>query len=169
MEVAKEIVERFIVGDGDKLQGRPNDLIGLITFARYADTRSPLTMGHKALVDIVRRLEIQNRPNEDGTAYGDALALACARLEKLEELRVTQEDGSRTVQDIESRVVVLLTDGENNSGKYLPLEAAALARKWNCRVYVISLGDNLEEQGADGRLVPPSEAEQVLKHIAEVY
>ena len=78
IELAKEIVEEFVGGDGDTLTGRPHDLIGLITFARYADTRSPLTFGHEALIQIVRNLEIQERPNEDGTAYGDALAIAKA-------------------------------------------------------------------------------------------
>ena len=76
MEIAKDLLERFIAGDGERLVGRPDDLIGLISFARYADTRSPLTFGHEALVQIVRELEIQDRPNEDGTAYGDALTLA---------------------------------------------------------------------------------------------
>ncbi|MEM9444616.1 MAG: VWA domain-containing protein [Verrucomicrobiota bacterium] len=165
MEVAKEMVERFIMGDGQNLSGRQQDLIGLITFARYADTRSPLTLGHQALVDIVQRLEVQNRPNEDGTAYGDALTLACARLEKLSELQVEQGDGSKSAPDIESRVVVLLTDGENNSGKYLPQEASAFAQKWNCRVYVISLGDQLLTD-ENGKKIPPSAADQVLEHIA---
>lgn len=139
MEIAKELLEQFILGDGERLKGRSNDLIGLISFARYADTRSPLTFGHQALAQIVRGLEIQDRPNEDGTAYGDALTLACARLEKLDELKSI--NASRKLSDIESRIVVLLTDGENNSGNHLPLEAAGLAKQWGCRVYTISLGD----------------------------
>ena len=101
MDIAKEMLELFIIGDGDKLGGRPDDLIGLISFARYADTRSPLTFGHKALAQIVRNLEIQDRPNEDGTAYGDALTLACARLRKLDE--VEEDESSRRLSDIESR------------------------------------------------------------------
>ncbi|MGB0257785.1 MAG: VWA domain-containing protein, partial [Coraliomargarita sp.] len=102
MDVAKEMVERFIIGDGDQLQGRPDDLIGLITFARYADTRSPLTFGHDALLQIVRHLTIQERPNEDGTAYGDALAIAAARLRNLDELR--HSSTKVDVDSIESRV-----------------------------------------------------------------
>ncbi len=163
MEVAKEMVESFIIGDGEALQGRPNDLIGLITFARYADTRSPLTHGHEALAQIVRNLTIQDRPNEDGTAYGDALALAAARLNRLEELR--QGDGQG--HEIESRVIVLLTDGENNSGAHLPVEAAGLAKKWGCRIYAISLGDsgvNTDAPTAESTLTA---AERVLEHISE--
>ncbi|MEO0510773.1 MAG: VWA domain-containing protein [Verrucomicrobiota bacterium] len=166
MEVAKDMVERFIAGDGEALEGRPNDLIGLITFARYADTRSPLTFGHEALLQIVRNLEIQERPNEDGTAYGDALAIAAARLQNLEELK----HGSRSfdMDSIRSKLIILLTDGENNSGSHLPLEAAGLAKAWGCRVYVVSLGDS----GTDGIIgdenAPPlSSAERVLEHIAK--
>ena len=69
MDVAKELVKDFIGGDGDKLEGRDGDLIGLITFARYPDTRSPLTFSHPALLQLVESLEVQDRPNEDGTAY----------------------------------------------------------------------------------------------------
>jgi len=167
MEIAKDLLERFIAGDGERLSGRPNDLIGLISFARYADTRSPLTFGHEALVQIVRELEIQDRPNEDGTAYGDALTLACARLEKLDELKSL--NASRQLTDIESRIIILLTDGENNSGNHLPLEAAGLAKLWGCRVYSISLGESnsvgeLEIAGEEERL---STAEMTLQRISE--
>ena len=163
MDVAKEMVVRFIAGDGDTLEGRSDDLIGLITFARYADTRSPLTFGHDALLNIVRNLVIQERPNEDGTAYGDALAIAAARLKNLEEL----EYGSHRVDEIQSKVIILLTDGENNSGAHLPLEAAGLAKEWGCRVYVVSLGES-STKGIPGEInaAPLSAAERVLEHIA---
>lgn len=141
MELAKKMVERFIAGDGETLSGRPNDLIGLITFARYADTRSPLTFGHDALIQIVRSLTIQGRPNEDGTAYGDALALAAARLQQMETMK--QGPDAVRVDAIESKVIILLTDGENNSGAHSPREAAGLAKAWGCRVYVVSLGDSM--------------------------
>ena len=165
MEVAKEMVERFIIGDGESLSGRPNDLIGLITFARYADTRSPLTSGHEALVQIIRNRTIQERPNEDGTAYGEALALAAARLNRLEEIR--PRDGQRqTASDIKSRVVVLLTDGENNSGAHLPAEAAGLAKKWDCRIYAISLSDDTPAADEPNSELPPNPAERMLEHIS---
>jgi Ca-activated chloride channel family protein len=161
MELAKTMAERFIAGDGDRLKGRPDDLIGLITFARYADTRSPLTFGHDALLQILRHLEVQERPNEDGTAYGDALALAAARLKNPEELA----HGKNPIDagDIKSRVIILLTDGENNAGSHLPEEAAGLAKLWGCRIYAISLGD----ADADGPGIENlSSAEKVLQHIS---
>ena len=163
LEIAKELVEAFIAGDGNTLMGREGDMIGLITFARYADTRSPLTFGHSALVQLVRSLRIQDRLNEDGTAYGDALALAAARLEHLED---DQQDTTGMSFDgpISSKVIILLTDGENNSGNHLPVEAAGLAKKWGCKVYCISLGDPLP--GLDGEHPPLSSSERTLEHIS---
>ena len=161
MEVAKELVERFILGDDQDLAGRPDDLIGLITFARYADTRSPLTTGHEALAQIVRNLTIQERPNEDGTAYGDALALAAARLHHLSDLAASFERDYSA--GIASKVVILLTDGENNSGKHLPEEAGGLAQAWGVRVYTISLAD-VPPEGSPPETLNP--AEQVLQHIS---
>jgi Ca-activated chloride channel family protein len=153
------VVEQFI-------HNRPNDLIGVVTFARYADTLSPLTFGHDALIEIVRQLTIQDRPNEDGTAYGDALTLACARLEQMKEWQTssTTAAADRTAA-IRSQVVVLLTDGENNCGLHLPEEAAGLAKKWGIRVYAISLtGDGPAAPAtADAELTP---AEKLLQHLA---
>jgi Ca-activated chloride channel family protein len=165
MEVAKEMVERFIAGDGETLHGRGEDLLGLITFARYADTRSPLTFGHAALLQIVRNLEVQERPNEDGTAYGDALALAAARLQNIEELQFGQV--LEPVNAIESRVIILLTDGENNSGTHLPLEAAGLAKAWGCRIYCISLGDTEGGYSSKVQIEKLTATEQTLKHISD--
>jgi Ca-activated chloride channel family protein len=164
MEVAKTMVRNFIAGDGDTLKGRPDDLIGLISFARYADTRSPLTFGHNALVQIVDNLKIQERPNEDGTAYGDALALAAARLKQLDELK--QGDFRTDIESVKSRVIILLTDGENNSGSHLPTEAAGLAKEWGCKVYSISLGDSdFAPTNAAGQETLTA-AEKVLENIS---
>jgi Ca-activated chloride channel family protein len=149
MEAAKDAVAHFVAA-------RENDLIGLITFARYADTVSPLTFGHKALRQLVDNLEIQDRPNEDGTAYGDALMQACAQLQGMHEWR---EDGSEEAL-IKSKVIVLLTDGENNCGRHLPQEAAGLAEKWGIRIYAISLGESDES----GTL---TDAEALLAGVAE--
>lgn len=146
MEAAKEAVEAFI-------GNRPDDLIGLITFARYADTLSPLTFGHEALIQLVQEVEIQDRPNEDGTAYGDALSLACAHLDRMNEWNDEEE------QPIQSKTIILLTDGENNCGLHLPQEAAGLAKQWGIRIYAISLGDADEKELTD--------AEQLLELISD--
>jgi Ca-activated chloride channel family protein len=161
---AKRVVEQFI-------RHRPDDLIGLITFARYADTLSPLTMGHDALVEIVRGLAIQERPDEDGTAYGDALALACARLDQTGKWQRTDESAAADPSAaIRSKVVVLLTDGENNCGLHLPEEAAGLAKKWGIRVYAISMmDDNTGNPGAEPKADDDglTDAEKLLRRLAD--
>ena len=163
LEAVKRVVEQFI-------RHRADDLIGLITFARYADTLSPLTYGHDALVEIVRGLGIQERPTEDGTGYGDALALACARLDQMGAWQPAA--GNRTADlsaAVRSKVVVLLTDGENNCGLHLPEEAAGLAKKWDIRVYAISMKDDeggstgAERKDDDGL----TDAEKLLRRLAD--
>ncbi len=131
-------------------------MIGLITFARYADTLSPLTFGHSALIQLVDALEIQDLPNEDGTAYGDALAAACAQLDQMDVWKESDED----VASVASKIVILLTDGENNCGLHLPQEAAGLANQWGIRVYTVSLSDAQEE-------TPLTDAEKLLEIISE--
>ena len=162
MDVAKIVVEKFIAGDGKDLHGRPDDLIGLVTFARYADTIAPLSLAHDALVSIIQDVTINTRPNEDGTAYGDATALAAAQLDLLE--------GD---QDIKSKIIILLTDGENNCGNHLPLQAASLAKEWGIKIYTISIQSKPtpERKTTDKGtfLVPPTPGpgDQILEQMAE--
>lgn len=135
MEVANQVLQAFILGDGEKLQGRENDLISIVTFARYPDTISPLTSSYKTLAAMAEDITVTNRPNEDSTAYGDAVALAAAQLSQYEEsVRLKSNT-------IKSKIIILLTDGENNSGQYDPLVAAAMAEEWGIKVYTISLGE----------------------------
>jgi Ca-activated chloride channel homolog len=172
LEAAKQVMEDFVAGDGDELTGRPDDLIGIVTFARYADTICPLTMSRDAVVHMTREIEVQNRPNEDGTAYGDATALAAAHLKMFEE-RQAAGRGSSTMPDIKSKIIVLLTDGENNCGKHLPLQAAGMAREWGIRVYTISFGDKpqvRQVETSNGRMAVPDEmsaTEKVLRQMAD--
>ncbi len=140
LEVVKRVFEEFVTGDGRELEGRPNDLIGMIAFARYADTMAPLTLGHGALVRFLESVDIVKRRSEDGTAIGDALALAAARLKTAEEEIARYSDESGTEYDIKSKVIILLTDGQNNYGRRTPLEAAELAAEWGIKVYTIGVG-----------------------------
>ncbi len=172
IEVAKEVLTSFILGDGEELSGRSSDLIGLITFARFTDTISPFTLGHNALTQIIQDLTVQERPYEDGTAYGDALALGCAQLKQLE-ANYSSQEMELDKNGIKNKIIILLTDGENNCGRHLPIESAALALKWGYRVYVISLGDKLETKTEDisGIKVQSTEemsaADQLLESIAK--
>jgi Ca-activated chloride channel homolog len=126
LNVVKDVFVDFVQGaDRSAGQGRPDDLIGMVTFARYADSACPLTLDHGNLINMVRDLEIVTQRAEDGTALGDGLGLAVERLRR-----------SRT----QSRVAILLTDGVSNAGVIEPLKAAELARQSDIRVYCIGAG-----------------------------
>lgn len=165
MEVTKLVVEEFA-------SDRPSDLIGLITFARYADTVCPLTLGHESLLYFIRDLAIESRPNEDGTAFGDAVALAAARLKTAEE-RYAAEEGGTPGYAIKSKVVILLTDGNNNCGRHLPMEGAALAEHWGIRIHTIAITDPPELKTIQTPAGPvkieadPPVQERILQKMAE--
>ncbi|NNJ69699.1 MAG: VWA domain-containing protein, partial [Kiritimatiellales bacterium] len=166
MEVTKQVVERFV-------DERQNDLIGLITFARYADTICPLTLSHNSLLFYLRDLQIESRPNEDGTAFGDAVALAAARLKTAEE-RYAAEDEEDKGYTIKSKVIILLTDGNNNCGRHLPMEGAALAEHWGIRLHTIAISDPPAMktiQTPEGPVQIEEESlvqERILRKMAEV-
>ena len=133
LETVKRVIDEFVNGGKRGLGGRANDLIGLVAFARYADTISPLTLSHGAIDGFLETIRIVTREEEDGTSIGDAIALAAARLEKAG----AEADES---YEMKSRAIVLLTDGRNNAGKRTPAEAAALARNWGIKIYAIGIG-----------------------------
>ena len=151
LEVVKRVLADFFEGDGKGLGGRAGDLIGLITFARYADTICPLVLSHSILSEFLRTTEIVSIRSEDGTAIGDAIALAAARLKTAEEeLRrrnaqlgfgdAQSPEKERGGFEIKSKVILLLTDGRNNTGDYEPLAAAELAAQWGIKIYTIGIG-----------------------------
>ncbi len=140
LDVVKKVFKNFALGDDNDLPGRPDDLIGMIAFARYPDTICPLTLAHGALspfLDIIKLVKVRS---EDGTAIGDALALAAARLEKADEALSRQRPGRKKTYQIKSKIIILLSDGENNAGKRSPLQAAKLAADWGIKVYAIAIG-----------------------------
>lgn len=122
LQAIKPIVDAFIAR-------RPNDRIGLVTFAGRAYTLAPLTADHAWLHRQVERLRVGLI--EDGTAIGDGLSLALARLGQ----PGREHDGRRL-----GGFVILLTDGANNAGQVEPLEAAALAQAKGVPVYTIAAG-----------------------------
>jgi len=150
LETVKGVLAEFIKGNEKDLSGRSSDLVGLVTFARYADTKCPLVHSHDVLLEFLRQTEIVKMRAEDGTAIGDALALAAARLKKAEEeieqrmARLGLADQADTANEagfrIKSKVIILLTDGINNAGQYSPLEAAQLAKDWGIKIYTIGIG-----------------------------
>jgi len=116
LEVVKRVVADFV-------KGRPNDRIGLVAFSALAYMVSPLTTDHDWLETNLKRVRLGLI--KDGTAIGSAISSSVARLMK---------------SDAASRVIVLLTDGINNTGKISPLEAAEAARALDIRIYTIGAG-----------------------------
>jgi Ca-activated chloride channel family protein len=137
LTAVRKVAGDFINGMGS-LDGRSSDLIGLVTFAGYADSNCPMTFDHEFLVtNVLNSIRIVNERAEDGTAIGDALALAVERLASLDE-RVKSESGNT----IQSKVIILLTDGENNQGDIDPRTAADMAAAMDITVYTIGAGTN---------------------------
>jgi len=144
LEAVKRVFNEFVTGKDNELPGRPDDLIGMVAFARYADTIAPLTLAHGALSQFLENLKLVKRKEEDGTAIGDGIALAAARLKTAEETLLRQSKQRERTFEIKSKVIILLTDGQNNTGKRDPLEAAKLAEEWGIKIYTIGVG------GAEG-------------------
>ena len=168
LTAVKKVLREFVEG-GDDLEGRPTDLVGLVAFARYADTASPLTLDHPHVLNALDAVEIAMNRNEDGTAIGDAVALAVERLRELEE---RGDDAGRKVK---SKVIVLLTDGENNVGDIDPETAAEIAAAFDVTLYAIGVGSDgaapIQVRDPFGRMVtqriPVSIDEETLTKMAD--
>lgn len=141
LDVVKQVFAEFVNGNGRDLAGRPSDLIGMISFARYADTICPLTLGHGALAGFLDTIHLvpQDSP-ENRTAIGDAIALAAARLQTAEETLARQSGAAASAYTIKSKIIILMTDGQNNIGRHTPEAAAALAKGWGIKIYTIGVG-----------------------------
>ena len=140
LEVVKDVFGNFVLGNRADLEGRPTDLIGMIAFARFADTIAPLSLAHDALPRFLDTIKLVQRREEDGTAIGDAIALAAARLKSAEKDLAGSPSGKSNDYEINSKIIILLTDGENNAGKRDPLQAAKLAKEWGIKIYTIGVG-----------------------------
>ena len=134
LDAVKEAFVYFVAGDDKELKGRKDDLIGLITFGRFGETLAPLTLSHETLIKFTSTVKLIENREEDGTSIGDAIALAAARLHETDELNNTAE------YEIQNKIIILLTDGQNNGGNVSPLDAAYLAAKWNIKIYTIGFG-----------------------------
>ncbi len=119
VDAIKEITQRFI-------EARPNDRIGMLAFAARPYLVSPPTLDHAWLIDNLDRVKVGQTP-EDGTAIGSALISAANRLKNRES---------------KSRIIVLLSDGDNNAGRVNPDTAAEAVRVLNLKIYTIGVGTN---------------------------
>lgn len=152
VEAAKEVAMRFIAN-------RPNDNIGLVVFAGESFTACPLTQDHATLINRLR--EMTPGMIEDQTAIGSGLATAISRLKD-----------SKT----KSKVIILLTDGANNTGNISPKMAADLAKTFGISIYTIGVGSGAGEApypiqtalGVVVRNMPVDLDEPTMRQIADV-
>ncbi|MBI3416200.1 MAG: VWA domain-containing protein [Verrucomicrobia bacterium] len=151
LAVAKDVLEQFI-------SKRASDRIGLVAFAGRAYVAAPLTLDHEFLSQNLERLNLNTI--EDGTAIGSALTASLNRLRELKS---------------KSKIVILMTDGQNNAGKVPPLTAAEAAQTLGVKVYTIGVGTRgtapFPQTDVFGRKryvqVPVDIDEETLKKIAE--
>lgn len=150
--MARAVLKQFI-------DQRPNDRIGLVVFAAQAFIATPLTLDHDFLHENLDRLEI-GTINADQTAIGDALSTALNRLRELKS---------------KSKIVILMTDGQNNAGKVDPLTAAEAAQALGVKVYTIGIGTRglapmpvfMNGQKVGYRQMPVDIDENTLQKIAD--
>ena len=150
ISAAKDIAVEFIAQ-------RPSDRMGIVVFAGESYTQCPLTTDRATLINLMK--DVQTDLIEDGTAIGNGLATAIARMMD---------------SDAKSRVVILLTDGVNNRGEIAPATAAEIAKTYGVRVYTIGLGTQGEAPypvmtpwGVEVRNMPVEIDEDLLKSVAE--
>lgn len=151
LEAAKNVIDEFI-------SGRTTDKIGLVVFARESFTQCPLTIDYSVLRNLLRQIE--SGMIDDGTAIGTALANGVNRLKD---------------SKAKSKVIILLTDGVNNSGEIDPITAAQIAQKFGIRVYTVGVGSKGQAPypfqtpfGKRYQMVPVEIDEGVLQQIAKI-
>ena len=149
ISAAKDIAIEFI-------SQRPSDRMAIVVFAGESYTQCPLTTDRATLINLMK--EVQTDLIEDGTAIGNGLATAVARMKD---------------SDAKSRVVILLTDGVNNRGEIAPETAAEIAKTYGIRVYTIGVGANgmapypvMTPWGVDVQQVKVEIDESLLQNIA---
>ena len=123
LDAVKQVFAQFVLGGG-KLDGRPDDAIGLVAFARYAETRSPLTLDHGNLATAAKQLDFAPE-SEDGTAIGAGLELAVQRLVEFK---------------AQTKIAIVLTDGESNVHEIDEDTAIQDAIDAGIKVYTIGAG-----------------------------
>lgn len=135
IDLVKEVAFDFVMGTSRKISGRENDLIGLVTFARYANTIYPLTFNRTPFAQALAMVDIADR-KVDGTHFGAGLQMAIARLETVNE---------KENQKIKSKIIIFLTDGQNHYKDIDPIEMAHLAKEKNIRIYTIAFATRQQE------------------------
>jgi Ca-activated chloride channel family protein len=137
----------------DFIESRKDDRIGILVFAGESFIQCPLTVDKKVLKSLIKEITVASKEH-DGTAIGMAIANGTNRLRN---------------SDVESRVMILLSDGSNNAGEIDPKTAAELAAEYDIKIYTIGAGTNQSYTRIPGRgLIRNEIDEETLQHIADM-
>ncbi len=153
LQVVKQVFEEFVRGNKQDLKGRGNDMIGLTSFAGFVEENAPLTLDHGTLVSFARTIRPAARI-EDGTMIGDAIYFATLRLISVDEL-LRKAGEKNNDYKVKSKIIIVLTDGQQTPGGMGPDEAAEFARDNGIKVYTIAITSDANYQRRDslfGRL-----------------
>lgn len=140
LEGVKEVFKAFVLGNDDTLPGRPNDMIGLTSFAGFVEENTPLTLDHQNIVNFARTITPAIKI-EDGTMIGDAIYYSALRLVAVDELLKKAEKGDADYH-VKSKIIILLTDGQQTRGGMNPVEAANFAKDNDIKIYTIAIADS---------------------------
>ncbi|SRR6266545_3844173 len=138
LEAAKVVIQEFV-------RRRPNDRLGLVVFGREAFTHIPLTLDHGTFLRMLAELRI-GIIDGNGTAIGNGIGVALNRLRRSE---------------AKSKVIIVLTDGENNAGNISPEDAARYAETLKVKIYTILAGDSQRQAEEMGHPINPKLLEQI--------
>jgi Ca-activated chloride channel family protein len=137
----RQVIRNFV-------RQRPTDRIGLVVFAKDAFTHVPLTLDHGTMLRMLGELQLELIDGK-GTAIGNGLGVALTRLRR---------------SDAKSKVIILLTDGDNNAGNITPMKAAGIAQQLGVKIYTVLAGDNASADERGGRRFPVNP--KLLEEIA---
>lgn len=183
LDAVKRVFRDFALGQGS-LGGRENDLVGMTTFAMFADSSCPLTLDHAGLVDLLEEADIpgwvDGRPirgdiEADYTALGDAIVLATDELLRVGEQAIAGVPGAASAR---SRIMILLTDGADNPPEFpgvppvpSPLDAAEVAARLGVKIYTIgAVGSTQRPDAGFGPFAHPHVEvdEDLLERVASM-
>ncbi|MDR0391548.1 MAG: VWA domain-containing protein [Planctomycetaceae bacterium] len=170
LQAVKKVFRDFVRGNDGQLKGRKDDMIGLIAFGGYVDAFCPLTLDHSTLLEMLDQVNLIEPPKsvrrgadvrrlrrtleeENMTAIGDTIAIACDRLKEI---------------SAKSKIIILLSDGVQNFGELEPMEAAEIAKALGIKIYTIGIGS--AEVGGDifSRMSRATVDDDMLSKIAEL-
>jgi len=145
LDAAKMVIERFV-------RRRPNDRLGLVVFAKDAYTHVPLTLDHGTYLRMLNELQLGIIDGR-GTAIGNGIGVSLNRLRRSE---------------AKSKVIIVLTDGDNNAGNISPVQAARFAQTLGVKIYTILAGDNASEPAGPGPEEQPQRQPANPKLLEEI-